>query len=94
MNLKEAYFYLFGASTKEANERPPLQGHHLESLSESSRIKLIRIEQLLKIRLKNDVAVYEEIERIIKVCNAQPQRHHIILDLELHSLGGTQQTNN
>jgi hypothetical protein len=94
MNLKEAYFYLFGASTKEANERPPLHGHHLESLSESSRIKLIRIEQLLKIRLKNDVAVYEEIERIIKVCNAQPQRHHIILDLELHSLGGTQQTNN
>lgn len=51
MNLKEAYFYLFGASTKEANERPPLHGHHLESLSESSRIKLIRIEQLLKIRL-------------------------------------------
>jgi hypothetical protein len=90
MNLKEAYFYLFGTSTKEANERPPLHGHHLESLSESSRIKLTHIKQLLKIRLKNDVAVYEEIERIIKVCNAQPQRHHFILDLELHSLGGTQ----
>ena len=67
MNLKEAYFYLFGASTKEANERPPLYGHNVENLLESSRIKLTRIEQLLKIRLKNNVAVHEEIERIIKV---------------------------
>jgi hypothetical protein len=98
MNLKEAYFYLFGASTKEANaanERPPLYGHNVQNLLESSRIKLTRIEQLLKIRLKNNVAVHEEIERIIKVCNAQPQRQHFILDLELGGLTrGTPQTNN
>jgi hypothetical protein len=93
MNLKEASFYLIGAPTKESNERPPLHGHHVENLPESSRIKLTRIEPLLKIRLKNDVAVYEEIERIIKVLNST--RHHSILDLELDSLTrGTRQTNN
>lgn len=93
MNLKEANFYLYGVSTKEANERPPLHGHHVENLLEPSRIKLTHIEQLLKIHLKNDVAVYEEIERIIKVLNSS--RHHSILDLELDRLTtGTPQTNN
>ena len=94
MNLNETYFYLFGASTKKANERPSLHGHHVENYPESSRIKLARIEQSLKIRLKNDVAVYEEIERIIKICNAQPQRQHFILDQELDRLTReTQQPN-
>jgi hypothetical protein len=86
MKLMEAYFYLFGASLKESNEDLPLYGHHVENFPESSRTKLTRIEQLLKISLKNDVSVYEKIEGIIKVCNAQSQHHHITLDLELDSL--------
>ncbi|MGH9979178.1 MAG: hypothetical protein ACRD8Z_25595, partial [Nitrososphaeraceae archaeon] len=86
MNPIEAYFYLFGASTKEANERPPLHGHDVRNLLEPSRSKLIRIEQLLKIRLKNDVAVFEEIERIINACNTQLQPPDLILDLHLNSL--------
>jgi hypothetical protein len=95
MQLMEAYSYLFAASTKKSNEDPPLHGHHVEHLPEFSRIKLARIEQLLKISLKNDFAVHERIEGIIKVCNAQPQHHHITLDLELDSLSrGTPQTNN
>jgi hypothetical protein len=84
-NLNSAYFYPLEASTKKAHERPPLHGHHVENFPESSRIKLTRIEQLLKIHLKNDVAVHEEFERLIKVFIAQ--RHHSILDLALGSLG-------
>lgn len=94
MNPMEAFFYLFDASIKGANERPPLHGHHVENLPESSRIKLTRIEHLLKIRLKNDVAAYEEIERIVKDCNAEPQYQDFILDLEIDSLERNPQTNN
>jgi hypothetical protein len=88
MNPVDAFFYLIGASNREANERPPLHGHHVENLTESSRIKLTRIKQLLKIHLKNDVAAFEETQRIIINCNAQPQNQDFILDLELGSLEG------
>jgi hypothetical protein len=94
MNPVEAFLYLFDASIKEANERPPLHGHHVENLPESSRIKLTHIEHLLKIRLKNDVAAYEEIEQIIKFCNEhQPHNQDYILDLRLGSLKRNPQTN-
>lgn len=86
MNMKEAYRYLFGAPPKEANKRPPLHGHQVEHLPESSRVKLAKIEEILTMKLKNDVAVYEKIEELIKVCNSA--RDHIILDLELESLEG------
>jgi hypothetical protein len=95
MELMEAYFYLFDASTKEANERPPLHGHHVENFPESSRIKLTHIEQLLEIRLKNHVAVYERIIEIIKFCNEhQSQSQDFILDLELNFLKQNPQTDN
>jgi hypothetical protein len=45
---------------------------------------ITQIEQLLKIDLKNDVAVYEEIERLIKVRNIS--RDDTILNAELDSL--------
>ncbi len=61
MNIKEVRRYLFPAPIKEANKRPPLHGHNVQHLLESSRDKLTQIEQILKIHLKNDVAVYEEI---------------------------------
>ena len=69
MNIKEAQRYLFATPIKEPDKRPPLYGHNVQHLPESSRDKLTQIEQLLKIDLKNDVAIYEEIERIIKVRN-------------------------
>jgi hypothetical protein len=94
MNMKEACPHLFGAPVKEVNKRPPLHGHRLENLSESSRVKLTQIEQILTMNLKNDVAVFEKIKEITKVCNSQPRRQHFILDLWLDSLGGTPQTNN
>lgn len=83
-NMKEAYHRLFSAPIKEDNKRPPLHGHDVQNLEESSRVKLAQIEQLQKIRLKNDVAVHEEIKRIIKVLNSS--RRHEILDLELDRL--------
>lgn len=88
MNLKEAYFYLFGSSTKEANKRPPLYGHNVQHLSETSRKMLTEIEQKLKIRIRNNESdVHEEIERILKVLNSTHfTRHHNILDLELNQL--------
>jgi hypothetical protein len=69
MNIKEAQRYLFAAPIQEAEKRPPLHGHDVQHLPESSRDKLTQIEQMLKIHLKNDVAVYEEINRLIKVWN-------------------------
>jgi hypothetical protein len=93
VNMKEAHRQLFCAPIKEDNKRPPLHGHNVQHLAESSRFKLTKIEQIQKIRLKNDVAVHEEIERIIKVLNST--REPIILDLELDRLTrGTPQTNN
>lgn len=83
MNLKEAYFHLFGPSTKEANKRPALYGHNVQHMSETSRNMLIDIEQRLKIRLKNNEKnIHEEIERILKVLNSTHfTRHHYVLDL-------------
>jgi hypothetical protein len=69
MNLKEALRYLSAALFKETDKLLPLHGHDVQHLSESSRDKLTQIKQLLEIRLKNDVAVFEEIERLIKVRN-------------------------
>ena len=83
MNVTEASRYLFGAPTKEAN-RAPLYGHQVEHLPESSRTKLAEIEKMLKLNFRNDVAVWEEIKRLIDLCNST--RNHIILDLELESL--------
>ncbi|MPZ07764.1 MAG: hypothetical protein GEU26_15355 [Nitrososphaeraceae archaeon] len=83
MNVTEASRYLFGAPAQEAN-RPPLHGHQVEHLPESSRTKLAEIEKILKMILKNDVAVWKEIKRLIDVCNST--RYHTILDLELDSL--------
>jgi hypothetical protein len=67
INVKQVQRYLTAASIKESDKRPPLYGHHVQHLPESSRDKLTQLEQLLKIDLKNDVAVHEEIERLIKV---------------------------
>ena len=67
MNIKEAQHYLFAAPIMEADKRPPLHGHNVQHLHESSRDKLTQIEQRLKIHLNNNVAVHEEIERLIKV---------------------------
>ncbi|MGA7368978.1 MAG: hypothetical protein WBX01_07610 [Nitrososphaeraceae archaeon] len=85
INMKQACHLLFSTPAKEADKRPPLYGHHVQHLSESSRTKLEKIEALLTVKLKNPVAVYEKIEELIKVCNST--RHHEILDLELQSLG-------
>jgi hypothetical protein len=64
MNIKEAQHYLFAAPIMEADKRPPLHGHNVQHLHESSRDKLTQIEQRLKIHLNNNVAVHEEIERL------------------------------
>ena len=89
MNMKIAYHHLYNsAASKEASKPPPLHGHDVANLSELSRAKLEKIEELLTLRFKNPNAVFEEIKRIIKVCNAQPLRQNYILDLELNSLGG------
>lgn len=92
MNMKKAYSLLFGAPTKKADKRPPLYGHDVQHLSESSRTKLEKIEELLTVKLKNPFAVYEKIKELVKVCNSG--RFHSILDLELQSLGEGPQTNN
>ena len=93
--MKIAYHHLYNsAASKEVSKHPPLHGHDVANLSELSRAKLEKIEELLTLRLKNPNAVFEEIKRIIKVCNEQPLRQNFILDLELNSLGGTPQTNN
>jgi hypothetical protein len=82
MIIKEAQRYLF-PPIKEANKRPPLHGHNVQHLLESSRDKLTQIEQILKIHLKNDVAVYNEIERLIKV---RAYSDDTILNAELDNL--------
>ncbi len=82
MNIMEAYRYRFGAPTKE-KKRPPLHGHHVEGLPESSRIKLAEIEKMLTIYHKNDNAVFEKIKYLIGECNSG---NHAILDRWLHSL--------
>ena len=94
MNMKIAYHHYNSAASKEVSKHPPLHGHDVAKLSELLRAKLEKIEELLTLRLKNPNAVFEEIKRIIKVCNEQPLRQNFILDLELNSLGGTPQTNN
>ena len=83
MNMMEASRYLFGAPTKEAHRPPPLHGHQVAHLPESSRTKLAEIEKILKMKFKNDVAVWEKIKGLIDVCNST--RNHTILDLELES---------
>ena len=83
MNIMEAQHYLFGAPIKEADKRPPLYGHNVQHLPETSRDKLAQIEQLLKIHLNNNVAVHEEIERLIKVRNYSDDT---ILNAELDRL--------
>lgn len=84
MNMLEASRYLFGAPTKEENRPPPLHRHQVAHLPESSRTKLAEIEKILNMNLKNDVAVWEELKRLIDVCNSTS--NHTILDLELESL--------
>jgi len=83
MNIKEAQHYLFAAPIMEADKRPPLHGHNVQHLHESSRDKLTQIEQRLKIHLNNNVAVHEEIERLIKVLNYSDDT---ILNAELDRL--------
>ena len=87
MNIMEAYRYRFGAPTKE-EKRPPLHGHHVEGLSESSRIKLAEIEKMLTINLKNDNAVFEKIKYLIDEFNSG---NRAILDRWLHSLKSNRQ---
>lgn len=92
INVKQARRLLFSAPAKEADKHPPLYGHHVQHLSESSRTKLEKIEELSRVKLKNPVAVHEKIEKLIKACNST--HDHDILDLELQSLGEGPQTNN
>lgn len=95
MNMKIAYHHFYNsAASKDVSKHPPLHGHDVANLSELSRAKLEKIEELLTLKLKNPNAVFEAIKRIIKACNAQPLHQNFILDLELNSLGGTPQTNN
>jgi hypothetical protein len=88
MNIMEAYRYRFGAPAK-VEKRPPLHGHDVESLSESSRIKLAEIEKMLTINLKNDVAVFEKINYLIAECYST--HNHTILDRWLDSLKSNRQ---
>lgn len=47
MNMKIAYHHLYNsAASKEMNKHPPLHGHDLANLSEPSRAKLEKIEEL------------------------------------------------
>ena len=92
---QEAYHHFYNSTpSKEVSKHPPLFHHDVSKLSETSRAKLKKIKEILTMKHKDRVYVHEEIERIIKVCNAQPQHHDFILDHELDSLGGTRQTNN
>jgi hypothetical protein len=50
------------------------------------------LKKYLERNLKNEVAVHEQIVRIIKVLEAQPERQDMILDLELESSGEAPQT--
>jgi hypothetical protein len=69
MNMKIAYHHLYNlAASKDVSKRPPLHGHDVANLSELSRAKLEKIEELLTLKLKNPNAVFEAIKRIIKVC--------------------------
>jgi hypothetical protein len=89
MNMKIAYHHFCNsAASKDVSKHPPLHGHDVANLSELSRAKLEKIEELLTLRLKNPNAVFVEIKRIIKACNVQPLHQNYILDLELNSLGG------
>lgn len=92
--MKQASRTLLGAPTKETKKRPPLYGHHIEHLhlSDFSRTKLEKIEEIFRTKLKNEVAVHEQIVRIIKVLEAQPERQGMVLDLELESSGEAPQT--
>jgi hypothetical protein len=94
MNMEVASRILLGALTKETKKRPPLYGHHIEHLhlSEFSRTKLEKIEEMFMMKLKNEVAAFEQVVLTIKELEAQPKRHDMILDLKLESLGGTPQT--
>jgi len=89
--MKEAQRYLFAPPIEEANDRPPLYGHDVQNLPESSRDKLIQTERIKKTHL-NDKAVYEEINRLIKVWNIS--RDDTILNAELDDFRRTLQTNN
>lgn len=75
-NQQEVYFYLLGPSAKQANKRPPLHDYDVAKLSEPSKAKLDKIEELLTLRLKNPAAVHEKIKRIINVRIAQPQHQY------------------
>ena len=92
MNMKKAQRYLFAAPIKEADKRPPLHGHNVQHLLESSRDKLTQIEQILKVQLNDNVAVHEKIVELIKV---RTYSDDTILDAELDRLSGrTPQANN
>ena len=90
MNIKEAQRYLFPSPIKEASKRPPLHGHDVQHLPESSRDKLTQIEHRLKIYRKNDVAVFNEIEELIKVRTCSDDT---ILNAKLDALSRTPHTN-
>jgi hypothetical protein len=94
MNMMEATRIFFGAPPQETKKRPPLYGHRTEHLhfSELTRTKLEKIEENLDKNLRNEVAVFERIARIIKLCETQPSFQDMILDKELELSGDTSQS--
>jgi hypothetical protein len=94
LNMQVASRILSSTPAKETKRRPPLHGHHIEHLhlSDFSRTKLERIEEILIMKLKNEVAAFNQVEAIIEKLEAQPKRHDMILDLELELLEWSTQT--
>lgn len=87
INMLVAVRNMLGASPMEKNSPPPLRNHHLEHIPESSKRRLAEIEKiLLKTQLED--FVWEEIERLIKMCESANDHTFLDRELEFHSRNG------
>jgi hypothetical protein len=88
INILEAFRRMLDASPMEENSPPPLRDHHhLEHIPESSKRRLAEIKKIL-LKTQQEAFVWEEIERLIKMCEST--NDHTFLDrvLEFHSRNG------
>jgi hypothetical protein len=88
INILEAFRKMLGASSMEENSPPPLRGHHhLERIAESSKRRLAKIEKNL-LKTQQEAFVWEEIERLIKICESTNDHTFLDHELEFHSRNG------
>jgi hypothetical protein len=88
VNILEAFRKMLCASPMEENSPPPLRGHHhLEHIPESSKKRLAEIEKIL-LKTQHEAFVWEEIERLIKICESTNDHTFLDHELEFHSRNG------